>query len=132
MPSFLPREFDASDQRQFVCGWYPTEMWEGKFPFRWSNGEGKLAIHNPKREATVRVEILKGASPKLSVVVNDSPLAELALRDGWQQIQVQLPRIIDGDAIEVLLRCDPWRPADVDGGDDFRRLGVAVRRASVV
>ncbi len=132
MPSPLPREFDATAQQPFVSGWYPVEMWEAKFPFRWSNGEGKLAIHNPKREATLRLDLLKGASPELSVLVNDSPLTELALQDGWQQVEVQVPRIIDGDAIEVLLRCDLWRPADVDGGNDFRRLGVAIRKTNIV
>jgi len=131
MPSSLPREFDASNERQFASGWYPPESWEGKFQFRWANGEGRLAVHNPKRDATLRLNLLKGASPELEVLVNDSPLTELALQDGWQQVEVRLPRIIDGDAIEVLLRCDPWRPADVDGGDDFRRLGIALREISI-
>ena len=131
MPSPLPREFEASDQQHFISGWYPVESWESKFAFRWSNGEGRLEIHNPKRDAVLRLELLKGASPELKVVVNDSPLAELALQDGWQLVEVRLPRIIDGDAIRVQLSCKPWRPADVDGGDDFRRLGIALRQAGV-
>jgi len=132
MPSPLPREFDASDERQFRSGWYPPESWEGKFQFRWSNGEGKLAIHNAKREATLRLDLLKGASPELKVLAEGALVAELTLQEGWQQVELRLPRIIDGDAIEVLLSCDPWRPADVDGGDDFRRLGIALRQASIV
>jgi len=132
MPSSLPRQFDASNQRQFISGWYPPEFWEDKFTFRWSNGEGRLAVHNPKRAATLRIELLRGASSELEVLLNGSSAARFTLEAGWQRLEVELPRIIDGDAIEVLLRCYPWRPAEVAGGNDLRRLGLALKRASVI
>ena len=132
MPSSLPCQFDASDERQFISGWYPPELWEDKFTFRWSNGEGRLAVHNPKRVASLRVELLRGASPDLEVFLNGTPAGKFTLQGGWQQIEVELPRIIDGDAIEVLFRCSPWRPAELGGGDDMRRLGLALRRVTVI
>ncbi len=100
--------------------------------FRWSNGEGRLAVHNPKRAATLRIELLRGASSEFEVLLNGSSAARFMLEAGWQRLEVELPRIIDGDAIEVLLRCAPWRPAEVAGGNDLRRLGLALRRASVI
>lgn len=132
MPSPLPRDFDASAQEMFPSGWYPLESWEGKFTFRWSNGEGKLRVHNPKREATLSLEILKGAqTPNVEILADNRPLATIELKDGWQGIELQLPRIIDGDATGVLIKSRSWRPAEVGGGDDFRRLGIAIRMVSV-
>ncbi|MBN1591646.1 MAG: glycosyltransferase family 4 protein [Candidatus Coatesbacteria bacterium] len=131
MPSSLPREFDAGQSRHFSAGWYSAESWEGKFAFRWSNGDGFLVAHNPKRDSRLKIELLKGASSRLEILANGDLIGELVLKDGWQKVEIDLPRIIDGDAIEVALRCEPWRPADIDGGSDFRNLGVALRSCEV-
>ncbi|MCD6326214.1 glycosyltransferase family 4 protein [bacterium] len=131
MPSPLPASFDASSAKQFISGWYASESWESKFMFRWSNGQGRLRVMNPKSEAILRLQVLKGATPDITVLANGHSLGTFPLSDGWQEITAKLPRIIDGDAIDILLKTAAWRPADIAGGNDVRRLGIALREASV-
>ena len=133
IPSLLPCRFDATNQAMFLSGWYPPESWNGEFFFRWSNGRGRIVVHNPKAKARLCLELLKGAgTPKLEILVNGQPIESLSLEDGWRKIDVAIPRVVDGDAVQVELRTQSWRPADVSESDDVRALGIAVRSVELL
>jgi glycosyltransferase involved in cell wall biosynthesis len=109
---------------------------EGRRPsFRWTNGDGLLALHLPS-ERTYQVELVFGRdrpSPtEVTVVHAGRTLTSTKVSSG-----VDYPRVsfeVEGQAatpVIVRVVSDTWRPSKVWGSRDERRLGVQVVDARV-
>jgi len=70
----------------------------------------------------------------LSIVVNDIPLPlEHSIKPGWQTLRVNLTPVPDKSVLEVHLHQNGlFRPCDIFGVEDYREIGVGIKRILVV
>jgi hypothetical protein len=70
----------------------------------------------------------------LSVAVNDVSLPiDRGIKPGWQTLQIDLAPVPDKSILEVHLHQKGlFRPYDIFGVDDYRELGVGIKRISIV
>lgn len=128
-----PREIRASEAfaPYFGPGWYALEGDER--PFRWSSEKARLFLDTTGASAVV-FKVAGGPRP-------EGELARLELRVGrashafsldpdWQTLRFPLTSVIP-PGVPVTLRVRPGFLPAARGGEDRRRLGIALRRAWV-
>jgi len=121
----------VADYDRIPFGLYPSEEWEGEFPFRWTKAEAQLVLRVqgrrfllPMRNAHPRVE---AARPRVNVSVAGLPSRTIVFEESaWRGYTFDLPAA-SPEVIAVRLRTSPtWSPADFGHPTDARELGVAI------
>lgn len=71
---------------------------------------------------------------KLSLVVNDIALKlESSIRPGWQTLRVELAQVPDKQVLEVHLHQNGlFQPYDIYGVEDYREIGIGIKRIRVI
>ncbi|MGE3578898.1 MAG: hypothetical protein AB7I25_10610 [Vicinamibacterales bacterium] len=126
----------------FKDGWHATEQAEGSTrEWQWSKGTGTLAFRNPKRDATLYLEVDRpGGMPEPQVVtvrLGDAVVDTFELKPGdslLRRVALSAAQLGDADAVEVQIAVDrTFVPAALPGSasGDTRELGIRVFRAFV-
>lgn len=125
-------------------GFHPKDP--GPRPVAWTNGDAVLRLTTaPGRKVSVllvlghRRPAQLGPTP-VTVEVDGEPVKRVILPTGGSPVRRLLGTLVQVDVespdhdvpVEVRLRSDTFRPVDVLGGDDRRRLGVPLQALRVV
>jgi glycosyltransferase involved in cell wall biosynthesis len=119
-------------------GFYPREG--GRPRYFWTNGDARFTVTaRPDAEVDVRLLFARQRPPDMDpitveVQVDGRPAAELTLSGGGSPIErrrglpvvVTVPADIDAGDVEIRIMSDTFVPSDTSGGDDDRKLGVAL------
>lgn len=126
----------------FKEGWHATEQAEGSGrEWQWSKGSGTLAFRNPKRNATLYLEVDRpggfAEAQTVTVRIGEAVVDTFPLHSGetlLRRIALGQAQLGDGEATEVQIAVDrTFVPASLPGASsgDARELGVRVFRAFV-
>lgn len=119
-------------------GFYPREG--GRPRYFWTNGDARFTVSaRPEADTEVRLVFARQRPADMepvhvSVAVDGSVAAELTLTGGGSPVErrrgvpvvVTVPADADAGAAEIRIQSDTFVPAERSGGDDDRRLGVAL------
>lgn len=133
-----------ADAREHISGFYDLESDAEPpdrsrraipWPFRWTNGNGRFRVVNPKGTHTAEVLLpcgllAPGSVPAtaLTIRVNGQPAAVTTLQPAKELsvIRIPVPRAVSADDTwEFELASETWTPARL-GMPDRRELGVMV------
>jgi hypothetical protein len=128
----------------FKDGWHDTETSdEAGLEWQWSRKEGTLSFRNPKRDATVLLQLdqpIAAAFPEpqhVAVRLGSTVLDQFALPPGMRELRrfnVSAEQLGNADTVELVVAVDKtFVPASVAAlrSNDVRELGVRVFRAYI-
>lgn len=113
-----------------ASGLSPTE-WNGTRPFRWSDGDARLAIpvdpEAPPSELSVSIAMTGGADKSLAITVNDCVLFDSVIQGSWSGTFPLSSCPVASQRMEVSIRSTTHQPTN----GDPRLLGVAVASVEI-
>ncbi len=127
---------EPGDELYIREGFHNRELYQGRFPSRWTRGEARLRLPlalPPGTPATLEVRLAAWGPPgnSLRAELDGSLLEESESGDRYRRFRIPpmetSPRLAD-----LTLSGPTWSPAEVSGSPDPRRLGVMIDLIRVV
>ena len=118
---------------QFEYGFYRKEIWDGKFPFWWMQGDARMTI---AAKGDVLEFALFCAHPdadekpvKASIFIDGGKMKTLALtRDRWREVRLKLNAHPGSQVVLRIIVDRTFNPKELGTAQDARDLGVAIAK----
>jgi hypothetical protein len=125
----------------FNKGWHETEVADA-IEWQWSRQQGTVSFRNPKRDATIFVQLDQPAKAfaepqRVELRIGDTVIDSFALPQGERELRripVTAAQLGSGEAVEMIVAVDKtFVPAEIPDmrSPDSRELGVRVFRVFV-
>ncbi len=131
-------QLQMDDHTRFVYGWHSLEEWPAEnnssslMLVRWSSPVAALLLPNPAAESSVTLSVQNNPLKEpLKCSVRGINVYEGTPEPSWVEINLNLPAFSCGDFLLLELECSPWIPDLTHRTGDLRKLGIALKGATM-